>query len=92
MVASWGLPTMPEADQPTSLLLQLVISSPGTVRGLKGPPFCNLLMVWLGVFIAGILQAGEAPRGHCAPVPRSEDPSGRPTAVQGGEDRHHPEE
>lgn len=52
---------MPEADQPTSLLLQLVLSSPGTVRGLKGPPFCNLLMVWFGVFIAGILQAGEAP-------------------------------
>lgn len=92
MVASWGLPSVLETDQPTLHLLRLVLSSPGMVRGFKGPQFCSLLMVWLGVLIAGILQAGEAPRGHCTPVPRSEDPSGRPAAVQGGEDRHHSEE
>lgn len=64
------------------------------VRGSKGSQPCRLLlMVCPAVLTAGILQARKAPGGgHCAPVPRSEDPSGRPTAVQGGEDRHHPEE
>lgn len=91
MVASWGLATVLEFGQPTSLSFQL--SGSETVRGSKGSQPCRLLlMVCLAVLTAGILQARKAPGGHCAPVPRSEDPSGRPTAVQGREDRHHPEE
>lgn len=92
MVASWGLATVLELGQLTSLLFQLVLSGSEMVRVFKGSQPCRLLMVSLAVLTAGILQARKAPGGHCAPVPRSEDPSGRPTAVQGGEDRHHPEE
>ncbi|XP_040088781.1 integrin alpha-7 isoform X4 [Oryx dammah] len=40
----------------------------------------------------GILQASAVPRSHHTPVPCGEDPAGRPAAVQGGEDGHHPEE
>lgn len=93
MVASWELATVLEFGQLTSLLFQLVLSGLEMVRGFKGSQPCRLLlMVCLAVLIAGILQARKAPGGHCAPVPCSEDPSGRPTAIQGGEDRHYPEE
>lgn len=60
-------------------------SAPGT-SALQAPH------VWPGVLTDGILQADAVPRGHRAPVPCGEDPSGRPTAVQGGKDRHHSEE